>query len=107
MRAWDASKAGRDPRDDRDPAGEAAAWGNKLEDTILEEGAARLGLVARLVLGLVARLVLGVGDDHRRRVPDMHHSVDGQRRAVGEVYLRAASVLEGAHAGDHPMPSAR
>jgi hypothetical protein len=99
MRAWDASKAGRDPRDDRDPAGEAAAWGNKLEDTILEEGAARLGLVARLVLG--------VGDDHRRRVPDIHHSVDGQRRAVGEVYLRAASVLEGAHAGDHPMPSAR
>ena len=69
MRAWDASKAGRDPRDDRDPAGEAAAWGNKLEDTILEEGAARLGLVARLVLG--------VGDDHRRHVPDMHHSVDG------------------------------
>jgi len=99
MRAWDASKAGRDPRDDRDPAGEAAAWGNKLEDTILEEGAARLGLVSRRVLG--------VGDDHRRRVPDMRYSVDGQRRAVGEVYLRAASVLEGAHAGDHPMPSAR
>jgi hypothetical protein len=69
MRAWDASKAGGDPRDDRDPAGEAAAWGNKLEDTILEEGAERLGLVARLVLG--------VGDDLRRRVPDMHHSVDG------------------------------
>jgi hypothetical protein len=44
IRAWDAKKAGRDPREDRDPAGEAAAWGNKLEDPILEEGAARLGL---------------------------------------------------------------
>ena len=44
MRAWDASEAGRDPRENRDPAGEAAAWGNKLENTILEEGAARLGL---------------------------------------------------------------
>lgn len=45
--------------------------------------------------------MLGIGDDHRRRVSDMYHSVDGQRRAVGDVHVRAASVLEGAHAGDH------
>ena len=44
MRAWDESEAGRDPSHLRDAAGEAAAWGHKLEDTILEEGAARLGL---------------------------------------------------------------
>jgi hypothetical protein len=44
IRAWDASKAGLDPRESREPAGEAADWGNQLEDTILVEGAKRLGL---------------------------------------------------------------
>ncbi len=44
MKAWDAVQDGRDPRADRTAAGEAAYWGNELEDTILAEGAKRLGL---------------------------------------------------------------
>ncbi len=44
MTAWDAVQDGRDPRADRTAAGEAAYWGNELEDTILAEGAKRLGL---------------------------------------------------------------